>query len=188
MRTSFCRAVLVAMLSFTLGTLAILCGCSAAGGTGADAKTGGEEDSHPLIGAPAPDFAVDSVNGQGKISSKGLEGKVVVVDFWASWCEPCKKSFPKLQGLQVKYRASGLQVVGISEDEERTRRFLEFGPTYGATFPLGWDDGQKIAKMWQPKSMPASFVVDRKGIVRFAHLGYHDGDEEEIEKEVKSLL
>jgi peroxiredoxin len=116
-----------------------------------------------------------------------MEGKVVVVDFWATWCEPCKKSFPKLQDLNVKYKASGLEVVGVSEDDEKGG-IKEFGATYGVKFPLGWDDGKSMAGKWQPKSMPASFIVDRKGIVRFAHLGYHDGDEVEVEREVKSLL
>jgi peroxiredoxin len=116
-----------------------------------------------------------------------MQGKVVLVDFWATWCEPCKKSFPKLQELNVKHRPSGLVVVGISEDDDKSG-INDFAANYGAKFPLGWDEGKKIAEKWQPKSMPASFVVDRKGVVRFAHLGYHDGDEVEIEKEVKSLL
>jgi peroxiredoxin len=162
------------------------CGSSggAGGGGGAKDATG---DKHPLVGNPAPDLAFESQNGQGKVSLKAMEGKVVVVDFWATWCEPCKKSFPKLQDLNVKYKASGLEVVGVSEDDEKTG-IKEFGATYGAKFPLGWDDGKSMAGKWQPKSMPASFIVDRKGIVRFAHLGYHDGDEVEIEREVKSLL
>ena len=172
----------VAVLSSTLALAA--CGGSSAGGEGA---SGASDAAHPLIGSPGPDFAQPSLNGKGKIAFKSLSGKVAIVDFWATWCEPCKKSFPKLQELNVKYKASGLEIVAISEDDEN-QGIPEFGTTYGAKFPLLWDDGKAIAGKWQPKSMPATFIVDRKGVVRFVHLGYHDGEEAEIEKEVKSLL
>ncbi len=109
------------------------------------------------------------------------------MDFWATWCEPCKKSFPKLQDLYVKFKTSGMDLIAVSEDDENSG-LTDFGTTYGAKFPLVWDNGKAIAGKWQPKSMPSTFIVDKKGIVRFVHLGYHDGEEAEIEKEVKSLL
>ncbi|WP_394826928.1 TlpA family protein disulfide reductase [Pendulispora albinea] len=183
MKTSFCGLVFAAVFASALGA------CGGGSAEGGDPKVGGAEGgAHPLVGSPAPEFGFASVNGQGKVSAKELQGKVVLVDFWATWCEPCKKSFPKLQGLNVKYKASGVEIVGISEDDEKGTDLAGFGNTYGAKFPLGWDDGKKIAEKWQPKSMPSSFIVDRKGVVRFVHLGYHDGEEDEIEKEIKSLL
>jgi cytochrome c biogenesis protein CcmG, thiol:disulfide interchange protein DsbE len=112
---------------------------------------------------------------------------VVIVDFWATWCEPCKKSFPKLQDLNVKYKTSGLQIIGMSEDDDKGG-IKDFGSTYGAEFPLVWDDNKGVAGKWNPGSMPATFIVDRKGVVRYIHKGYHDGEEVEIEKEVKGLL
>jgi len=175
-----CFSVVLLSSALALGA----CGGSSAGGEGA---SNASDAAHPLIGSPGPEFSQQSVNGKGKISFKGLNGKVAIVDFWATWCEPCKKSFPKLQELYVKYKASGLEIAAISEDDEN-QGLTDFGSTYGAKFPLVWDDGKAIAGKWQPKSMPATFIVDRKGIVRFVHLGYHDGEEAEIEKEVKSLL
>ncbi len=157
-------------------------GCGAAAG----GPNSAVESTHPLVGQSGPVFALDRVAG-GSFDMAKLRGKVVVVDFWATWCEPCKKSFPKLQELYVKYQASGIEIVGISEDDEKTG-IPEFTSTYGAKFPVVWDSGKKVAGKWQPKSMPATFIVDRNGVVRFAHLGYHDGEEAEIEKEVKSLL
>ena len=127
------------------------------------------------------------MNGKGKVSVANLSGKVVIVDFWATWCEPCKKSFPKLQELFVKYKASGMDLIAVSEDAD-TNGITDFGTTFGAKFPIVWDGGKAIAGKWQPKSMPSTFIVDKMGIVRFVHLGYHDGEEAEIEKEVKSLL
>jgi cytochrome c biogenesis protein CcmG/thiol:disulfide interchange protein DsbE len=117
----------------------------------------------------------------------GLTGKVVIVDFWATWCEPCKKSFPKLQDLNTKYKASGLVIVGLSEDDDKGG-IKDFGSSFGADFPLLWDADKAVAGKWQPGSMPSTFIVDRKGLVRFIHRGYHDGEEVDIEKELKTLL
>jgi peroxiredoxin len=161
-------------------------GCG--GGEGAPAASGGSGGGvHPLVGSPAPDFSAASVNGKGRASVKESAGKVLIVDFWATWCEPCKKSFPKLQGLYAKLKTSGMDLIAVSEDDENSG-LQDFGNTFGATFPLVWDDGKAIAGKWQPKSMPSTFIVDKKGVVRFVHLGYHEGEELEIEKEVKSLL
>ena len=161
---------------------------TACGGASASAEgpvSGGS--SHPLVGQKAPDFSVAPVNEKGRVALSKYSGKVAVVDFWATWCEPCKKSFPKLQELYVKYKASGLEMVAISEDDENNG-IKDFAETYGAKFPVGWDDGKTIAGKWQIPNMPSTFIVDKTGIVRFVHLGYRDGEEAEIEKEVKSLL
>jgi peroxiredoxin len=179
-RTSFFVPLFVAVSS-----VAALSGCGGGGASGGAASA--DDGKHPLIGSPAPDFSGNSVNGKGKVSVKASGGKVLIVDFWATWCEPCKKSFPKLQELFVKYKASGMDMIAVSEDDENTG-ITDFGNTFGSKFPLMWDDGKAIAAKWQPKSMPSTFIVDKKGVVRFVHLGYHDGEEAEIEKEVKSLL
>lgn len=151
-------------------------------------KKGGTDCTHGLCGQPAPDFTVNvTSNGSGKISMASLKGKVVVVDFWATWCEPCKKSFPKLQELNVKYKASGLEIIGISEDDE-SGGIAEFGKNYNAKFPLAWDQGKTVAGKYDPKTMPTSFIIDRKGIVRFAFMGYHSEDDAKFEAHVKSLL
>lgn len=163
---------------------AVACGGGASEGSG-PATPGGAK--HELLNNPAPDFTGDSVNGKGKVSLAQWKGKVVLVDFWATWCEPCKKSFPKLEELRVKFAASGFELVAISEDDE-ANGVKEFGANYGAKFPLLWDKDKAIANKWHPPNMPSSFIVDKKGVVRFVHLGYHDGEEKEIETELKSLL
>jgi cytochrome c biogenesis protein CcmG, thiol:disulfide interchange protein DsbE len=175
------RAVLPVAFAACLAAAAAGCG-----GTSPDAQ-GANDATHPLIGNPAPTFALDSANGKGKVSMAGLGGKVVIVDFWATWCEPCKKSFPKLQELNTKYKASGLVIVGFSEDDDKGG-IAGFGTSFGADFPLVWDADKAVAGKWQPGSMPSTFIVDRKGLVRFIHRGYHDGEEVDIDREVKSLL
>ncbi len=164
----------------------VLAACDSTGtGGGAESASG---SSHELVGKPAPSFSVSTANGKGKVDIASLKGKVVVVDFWATWCGPCKESFPKLQELYTKYQSNGLEIVGLSEDDEN-QGIAEFGQAHGSVkFPIGWDNGKSIAGQYKPPTMPTSFVVDKNGIVRFAHVGYHDNDQAEIEKELKGLL
>ncbi|HEY3816330.1 MAG TPA: TlpA disulfide reductase family protein [Polyangiaceae bacterium] len=175
------------VLGLVLAASVVACGGGAeesAGGDSTPAAQGG------LVGKPAPDFAVAAAaNGKGKVALSKLRGKVVLVDFWGTFCEPCKKSFPKLQDLNTKYAASGLRIVGISEDEEDEKESIPgFATTYGAKFAVGWDADKSIAKSYKPETMPTSFLIDKNGVVRYAHVGYHDGEEVQVEKEIKELL
>ena len=183
---------MISKLESSVVTAVLAASCLVFAGFGGESSEGGgaksaKGGSHPLVGSAGPNFSAQSVNGKGRAAVKASAGKVLIVDFWATWCEPCKKSFPKLQELFVKYKASGMDMIAVSEDDENTG-ITDFGNTFGSKFPLMWDDGKAIAAKWQPKSMPSTFIVDKKGVVRFVHLGYHDGEEAEIEKEVKSLL
>jgi cytochrome c biogenesis protein CcmG/thiol:disulfide interchange protein DsbE len=143
-----------------------------------------------LIGNPAPEFHAKNVGSPKEmVSLRPLRGKVVLLDFWGTFCEPCKKSFPKLERLRSTFADRGLVVVGISEDEPEDRdKISAFGDTYGAKFTLAWDADRSAARAFKPETMPSSFLVDRNGIVRFAHAGYHDGEEKELEKEIRGLL
>lgn len=156
---------------------------------GSSAASGGAGGSKPSgavkVGDTAPTFSIDSLNGQGKAAL--ASGKVTIVDFWATWCEPCKKSFPKYQELYVKYKASGLEIVAVSVDDEKGS-IPAFAKSHGAKFPVGWDNGKKIADQYKPENMPTAYVIDKNGVVKFIHKGYHDGEEKELEKEIKSLL
>ena len=162
-------------------------GSSSAAPTSTTAATPPPDKGDKGIGSgdAAPTFTLDSLNGAGKLEV--AKGKVTLVDFWATWCEPCKKSFPKLQELNVKYKASGLEIVGVSEDDE-AGGIAEFGKNYNAKFPLAWDQGKTVANKYDPKTMPTSFIIDRKGIVRYAFMGYHSEDDAKFEARVKSLL
>jgi cytochrome c biogenesis protein CcmG/thiol:disulfide interchange protein DsbE len=162
--------------------------CGAVATSGKGSESGG--DSAGLVGDPAPDFRVKVVTGgTGDVSLRSMRGKVVLVDFWGTFCEPCKKSFPKLQELEARYEGSGLRIVGISEDEaDDEDKIPAFAHSYGAKFTLGWDQDKTIARSYKPDTMPSTFVIDRKGVVRYVHVGFHDGEEVEMEKEIKGLL
>jgi cytochrome c biogenesis protein CcmG/thiol:disulfide interchange protein DsbE len=177
------RFALAPALFLTAGVFAASCAETDKGADSAAAASG-------LIGNPAPDFRVKAEAGSREtISLKELRGGVVLLDFWGTFCEPCKKSFPKLEELNRKYAASGLRVIGISEDEDEDRAKIPgFAETYGARFLLAWDGDKSIARRYKPETMPTSFLIDRDGVVRFAHVGFHDGEELEVERELRGLL
>lgn len=138
------------------------------------------------IGKPAPDLKVATLNGQGSISLESLSGKIAVVDFWATWCGPCKQSFPKLEEL-AKQNAGTVQVVGISVDD-KADGVADFAKANGATFPVGWDEGHAIASRWNVDKMPTTYILDGTGTVRFIHAGYKDGEADEMAKELATLV
>lgn len=120
--------------------------------------------------------------------SSSLSGKVAIVDFWASWCEPCKIELPALNKLYKKHKAKGLVVIGVNVDETRedAKGFLK---THAVEFPIVFDGQKKelIGKV-DVQTMPTSLVVDKSGKVHAIHKGYRDGDDKKFEKEIEALL
>lgn len=140
----------------------------------------------PAAAAEAPAFALP--DGQGKIASlAGLRGKVVFVDFWASWCLPCLKSFPWLSELQTKYSDKGLVVVGINLDKTPVDadKFLKRVPH---DFTILYDSTGDTAKAFTVRSMPSSYVIDRGGNLALEHGGFRDSDKETLEAAIKAAL
>lgn len=136
-----------------------------------------------------PAGAVPSLDGKGTVEPAKMKGKVVIVDFWASWCEPCKIELPALNALYKKYKSKGLVVVGVNLDEKKTdaQAFLKDHPV---DFPLAWDGGDKkvLAEKASIETMPTSFIVDKKGVISVRHAAFREGDEKKIEAEIVKLL
>ena len=164
--------------------LALIACSSCAGATGGPAASGG--DGHGLIGAHAPGFSRPALSGGAPLSIESARGKVLIVDFWATYCEPCKKEFPELQALADKH-AGALLIYGLSEDDA-SDGISAFVRKTGVRFPIAWDQGNAISRRYNLDKMPTGFVLDKKGIVRFVHGGYVEGEAEKIEAEVASLL
>lgn len=136
-------------------------------------------------GSAAPAFALEGPAGP--VSLAAYRGKYVYLDFWASWCAPCKRSFPWMGELQKRYGAAGLQVVAINVDATRAdaERFLARTP---AAFVVAWDPAGAIAKQYQIKGMPSSVLIDPKGQVLHVHAGYTDEAARRIEQQIKLAL
>lgn len=137
------------------------------------------------VGATLPDLRPAGLEG---MMATNLAGKVVLVDFWASWCSPCKASFPVLNTLQEKFAAQGLIVLAINEDEsaDAMKKFLKEHP---AVFTVLHDAGHKLVQSAGVESMPTSYLIDRNGIIRFHHNGFHgDKTARQYEEEIQSLI
>lgn len=137
-------------------------------------------------GAPAPPFALPTSHGDA-ISLAQLRGRVVYVDFWASWCGPCRRSFPWMNALKARYGKDGLAIVGINVDKRRedAERFLRDTP---ASFTIAFDAAGKTPAAYDVKGMPSSYVVDRKGNVVAIEEGFHDERRDAIEARLRALL
>ncbi len=137
------------------------------------------------VGSRAPAF--DLIGTPNKVRLADMKGQVVYVDFWASWCAPCKQSFPWMNEMQAKYAARGFTVVGINVDQKRedADKFLVNTP---AKFAVAYDTTGKVAEVYQPKGMPTSFLIGADGKVRAIHVGFKDSQREELERAIQSAL
>lgn len=133
----------------------------------------------------APDFAITHEQLPDKLSA--LKGQVVYLDFWASWCKPCRKSFPWMNQMQQKYAGQGLQIIAINLDTEEAlaKTFLEKVP---AQIPIVYDPEGKIASDYQLIGMPSSYLIDKTGKIRFSHKGFFTRSEPLYEQELVLLL
>ena len=136
-------------------------------------------------GAPAPEVTLPGMKDA--ISLAGLKGKVVYVDFWASWCGPCKQSFPFMNELQSKYRAQGFEIVAINLDAKRddADKFLAEVP---AQFNVAFDAKGESAKRFEVKGMPSSYLIGRDGKVVVAHKGFKEEDRKDLEARIAQAL
>jgi cytochrome c biogenesis protein CcmG, thiol:disulfide interchange protein DsbE len=140
------------------------------------------------VGDKFPDLAKFKLEGN---LPADLKGKIVLVDFWASWCGPCKDSFPAMNDLQKKYGEQGLVIIAVNEDEKKSD-MEDFLKENKVTFTVVRDaapDGKKLVDKVEIPTMPGAFLLDGEGKVRFAHTGFHGADtKKKYEQEIQSLL
>ena len=138
----------------------------------------------------APDFTLNNLAGKPVRLSAAAAGKVVLLNFWATWCVPCVKELPHLQALQDRYGDRGLQVLTISTDgPDRLAAVAAFVGRYGYTMPVLLDTRSEVVALFDPQlTLPYTILFDRSGRIRFAHLGYSPGDERVLDREIATLL
>lgn len=128
-----------------------------------------EGAEHELVGTDCPEFSLSNIWGD-RINSHDLRGKVVILNFWESWCPPCKKEMPLLEELFQNVFESEVQLITITKDEEKALRVVEEN---GYSFPVLIDDQAQLAKQLKVSSIPRTFVLDTRGVVRAVYIGYH---------------
>lgn len=139
------------------------------------------------VGAPAPAFDVPSLRDEGRMTLAQYRGKVVLLDFWASWCGPCAQSVPHYQKLRGELADRGFELVavGLDEDAADGRAFLE---RFDVHYPVGSDPAGAVAERYALKGMPYAVLIDREGIVRDTHVGFQSSDVAELRARIETLL
>ncbi|HTJ17152.1 MAG TPA: TlpA disulfide reductase family protein [Steroidobacteraceae bacterium] len=153
-------AVLVALLSFTA--------------------------SADIVGKPAPDFALRSMQGPSMRLSEHL-GEVVVINFWATWCGPCRQEMPLLDALYGKYKQAGLVLLSVNIDE-KVEPAIEMAQTLKVSYPVLFDARKEVSRAFDVGAMPVTVLVDRAGVVRYVSEGYKPGYEKRYTDKLRELL
>ena len=135
---------------------------------------------------PAPQFSLASRAG-GQVSLADLKGQVVMINFWASWCGPCRQEFPALDQIYAKYKPMGFTLVAINVESEQAdaEKFLSATP---ASFPILFDPDNMVSGKYGVSAMPTTVLVDRQGRVRWQHRAYKPGDEAKYIEQIRAAL
>lgn len=137
-------------------------------------------------GKTAPDFTLKSTTGK-NVRLAEHRGDVVMVNFWATWCGPCRQEMPLLEKINKKYKDLGFTLLGVNveADSSSMEKYLKDVPV---TFPILKDGTNSVAKLYGVDGMPSTVIIDRNGTVRFIHRGYKPGYEQKYEQQVKQLV
>lgn len=135
---------------------------------------------------PAPYFKLDSMAGK-PVSLDQYKGQVVMINFWASWCGPCRTEMPLLEKLHAKYKPMGFTMIGVNvePDSNLAAKWLASTPV---TFPILFDTKSEVSKLYSVAGMPSTVIIDRKGNLRWLHRGYKAGDENEYLDQIRALV
>ena len=139
-----------------------------------------------LISKPSSDFALRSLSGDNLRLSEQL-GEVVILNFWATWCGPCRQEMPLLDEVYVKYRRAGLVLLSINIDEQ-PEAAAEMAKTLGVSYPVLLDARNEVAKAYEIGTLPATFLIDREGKVRYVSEGFKPGYEKRYTEKLRELL
>lgn len=142
--------------------------------------------SSGLTGQTAPDFVLKSSTGENLRLSE-YRGDVVMINFWATWCGPCRQEMPLLDELYGRYQRVGFSLLGVNIDDD-SRRAMAMVKELGVRFPVLFDEEKKVSKLYEVEAMPLTILLDREGTVRHIHYGYKPGYEQKYLNEIRSLL
>ena len=142
--------------------------------------------SSGLEGQEAPDFVLKSSSGENLRLSE-YRGDVVMINFWATWCGPCRQEMPLLDDLYSRYQRVGFNLLGVNIDDD-SRRAMQMIEELGVNFPVLFDEQKEVSQLYDVEAMPVTVLVDREGRVRHVHHGYKPGYEVKYLTQIRSLL
>ena len=134
----------------------------------------------------APAFSLQTRDGQ-TLSLEDFRGEVVMINFWATWCGPCRQEMPLLDALYARYQRVGFNLLGVNIDDD-SRRAMQMIEELGVSFPVLFDARKEVSELYEVNAMPVTVIVDREGNVRYVHHGYKPGYEDKYLDQVRSLL
>lgn len=134
----------------------------------------------------APDFSLLDQDGK-PVALSALKGEVVLINFWASWCAPCRQEMPLLDTLYKRYKKLGFTLLGVNveEDSDKARDLIKVN---SVSFPILFDRKNEVSKLYNLVAMPSTVMIDREGKIRFTHAGYVAGDESKYDKWIRELV
>ena len=137
-------------------------------------------------GSPAPSFTLAARGGQA-VSLAQYKGQVVMINFWASWCGPCRQEMPLLESIYKKYNKMGFTLLGVNVEpnSQAANDWLKATPV---SFPILYDTDSKVSKLYDVAGMPSTVIIDRTGKLRVLHRGYKPGDENEYLDSIRALI
>ena len=142
--------------------------------------------SSGLMGQPAPDFALKSMTGVNLRLSE-YRGDVVMINFWATWCGPCRQEMPLLDELYSRYQRVVFSLLAVNIDDDSSKA-MRMATDLGVSFPVLFDTRKEVSKLYEVDAMPVTVLIDREGLVRYVHQGYKPGYELQYLDEISSLL
>jgi len=142
--------------------------------------------SSGLTGQPAPDFALKSSTGKNLRLSE-YRGDVVMINFWATWCGPCRQEMPLLDELYSRYQRVGFSLLGVNIDDD-SGKAMNMVSELGVSFPVLFDARKEVSRLYAVDAMPVTVILDREGTVRHVHQGYKPGYEQKYLEQIRALL
>jgi peroxiredoxin len=139
-----------------------------------------------LQGKLAPDFALKSASGENLRLSE-YRGEVVMINFWATWCGPCRQEMPILDELYARYQRAGFHLLGVNIDDNQ-QQAMEMVDELGVSFPVLFDSRKEVSRLYAVEAMPVTLLLDRAGTIRHVHHGYKPGFEDAYLDQIRSLL
>jgi len=136
---------------------------------------------------PAPDFTLPTFPDNREISLKDFKGRVVYLDFWATWCPPCRKSFPWMDEMHERYKDEGLSIIAVSVDKKR-EQIEQFINRIEPAFIIAHDPSGDVAKDYELRAMPTTYLINRNGQLVMTHMGFRSKDTDKLEAAIQSLL